>query len=558
MTNKKFLIGMPVLLIAALFFLGCPTDSENDPTEPSNVTGTALALDSHVVTPVLGAAAKTAVDADQYSGPIDWTPAIPEDGKFVAKTVYTAKVALKAASGFTFDGVGDFTHGGATSVTQTAAGDVVTVTIVFPPTAGDPLNPGPVDALDLSGAIATPVAGAAASGVFTSPDGTQYTGGAVAWTPDPVDGNFAGGESYTASVTLTARPGYTFDGAGDFTYGALNVTTAANDDGTVTVRVAFGPTQLAVTYLDLSSAIAAPVTGGAPVYFFTSPSTVQYDGGNVTWDPPILVNANAFEADTVYTATVTLTAKTGYTFAGLSGADFSYAGATGIDFDAATGVLAVTFRTAAVVSELNLSAALGAPVKGQTAATAVNGTQYDGPVAWIGTLVGTQFGAATGYTAVATLSPLPGFTFTGFTGAFSYPGASLVEQEADEKAGTVKVTVRFEDTAASEEFATIEFEPVKVTSDTGSLEGIALVKGGAPVKLTVSTSSGYSLSSVKWYLDGNSRALSGAKDGLSGNTLTLDPAKHSVREKAHHVTVTAKVDGKSYSVTVPFTVAAGN
>jgi hypothetical protein len=566
MTNKKFLIGMPVLLIAALFFLGCPTDSDDgtDDSQSGGDTPTvvyALALDAAVGTPVLGAEGKLSVDAAQYSGPIVWTPGLT-DGKFAAKQPYTATVTLTAKPGFTFEGVeaDSFIHDGAASVTNGAGTETgVTVTVVFPPTAGDPLNPGPVDALDLSKALTEPVAGAA-PGIFTSPDSTQYTGGAVSWEPALTDGKFAGSVSYTAAVTLTAGTGYTFTGAGSFTYGTLAVTKTENEDGTVTVAVAFGPTEAAVTYLDLTNAIAAPATGAAPVYVFTSPSLAQYDGGDVTWDPPVNVLDGAFAAGTVYKASVTLAAVEGYTFAG---AKFTYAGATAVlDGD----VVTVTFgATDAVVNALNLTALIPAPAKNNPVQSAiVDGTQFSGQVTWKDTegkpFVGTQFGAATVYTATAVLAPLPGFTFTGFEGAFFYNGLQVVEQTQDELTNTVTVVLTFTDTDDSESWLAIEFEPVRVVSSTGSLEGIVLVKGGEPVRLTAAASSSSNGigTSAKWYLDGNPTALKGTKDGVSGNTLTLNPANYSVRENAHHVTVTAKADGKLYSVTVPFTVAAGN
>jgi hypothetical protein len=124
--------------------------------------------------------------------------------------------------------------------------------------------------------------------------------------------------------------------------------------------------------------------------------------------------------------------------------------------------------------------------------------------------------------------------------------------------GTVTVAVAFLDTEASEATVTVEFEPVKVTSNTGSLADIRLVKGGDPVTLTVS--SVFALGSVRWTVDGNptARTTKNGVSGLGGITLTLNPADYGIREKPHTVTVTAKVDNKQlYSVTVPFTVTAG-
>jgi hypothetical protein len=108
MTNKKFLIGMPVLLIAALFFLGCPSDSGEDepgdnPSGGELVVVSATALDTAVGTPVFGATADNAVDAAQYEGSIGWEPGLT-GGKFAAKQAYTATVTLTAKTDFTFEG----------------------------------------------------------------------------------------------------------------------------------------------------------------------------------------------------------------------------------------------------------------------------------------------------------------------------------------------------------------------------------------------------------------------------------------------------------------------
>jgi hypothetical protein len=678
MKNKKFLIGMPVLLIAALFFLGCPTDSDEDPVDNPSVDEpvvvSALALTSYVGKPVTGGTPAGEFEAadGEYAGKVSWAGELAADGTFAPSTVYTATVALTVAEGYTFTGVGSFTHGGATAagaVTQTAnTGTGITVTIVFPitgtadggdnpvdlldltgkfgkpttdaqalrgfdagqyggtivwdpetapedgkflantaytatvtltpvtgytfegfagvftfegaktitpaageggtyvltiefdATAGTVDNPATVGATNLAGAIVRPVAGAAPVVTFTSPDSTQYTGTDVAWDP-PVaaGGKFAAGTVYTAAVPLTAQTGYTFAelAADSFEYAGANVLFNL-DTGTVTVT--FGQTDAAVTATVLTDAIVPPVTGVEPGYVFTTPSAAQFGGGAVTWTPPV-AEGGSFAGNTVYKAEVALTANAGYTFAGLAPSAFSYANAADVAFAAETGVVTVTFgKTDAVVSELDLSAALGAPVKGQVAENAVTGTQYAGTVTWTGTLVGTQFGAATGYTASATLAPLPGYTFAGFDGVFSYSGAgSVTAQTLNEEAGTVDVTVVFTDTDDSEAWVAVEFEPVKVTSSTGSLNDIVLVKGSAAkVTLTVAANSGYGLGTVNWYVDGNTKALRGTKDGLSGNILTLDPARYSARENDHHVTVTAKADGKFYSVTVPFKVTAGN
>jgi hypothetical protein len=91
----------------------------------------------------------------------------------------------------------------------------------------------------LTGFFTAPVTGTTAAVSF---DASQYTG-AIAWTPAiPGDGKFAGGAAYTAVITLTAKPGFTFTGvpANFFSYtGATSVSYTA---GSSAVSIAFGAT----------------------------------------------------------------------------------------------------------------------------------------------------------------------------------------------------------------------------------------------------------------------------------------------------------------------------
>lgn len=75
-----------------------------------------------------------------------------------------------------------------------------------------------------------------------------------------------------------------------------------------------------VSNLNLTSKLTAPATGGTPATTITDD---QYTG-TITWSD----NPTMFIGDMVYTATVTLTAKDGYTFSGVYENAFSYDGAT--------------------------------------------------------------------------------------------------------------------------------------------------------------------------------------------------------------------------------------
>jgi hypothetical protein len=79
------------------------------------------------------------------------------------------------------------------------------------------------------------------------------------------------------------------------------------------------------------------VAGAAAQFFFNSG---QYTGA-IEWIPTLA--QNWFAVSTIYTATVTLTAKAGYTFEGVSANSFTYTGATSIINEANSGVVTVVF-----------------------------------------------------------------------------------------------------------------------------------------------------------------------------------------------------------------------
>ena len=83
--------------------------------------------------------------------------------------------------------------------------------------------------------------------------------------------------------------------------------------------------------------VTAPVRDAAPVTTITE--TEQYTG-TVVWSPEVV--GNKFAASTVYTATITLTAKPGYTLTGVAGNFFTLAGATATN-SADTGIVSAVF-----------------------------------------------------------------------------------------------------------------------------------------------------------------------------------------------------------------------
>jgi formylglycine-generating enzyme required for sulfatase activity len=183
--------------------------------------------------------------------------------------VYKAVLTLSATSGYTFAGVtaNSFNYSGATSTNTANSG---TVTITFPVTATT------VNALNLTSYVTAPATGA--TPVTTAINVTQYTG-TISWLP--AHATFAGGTTYTATVTLTAKTGYTFTGvtANNFTYTGATVTNAANS-GTVTITfpaTATLPTLPGYTFITVPGAtvnVSIGDTGGPFKTATTTPVTV--------------------------------------------------------------------------------------------------------------------------------------------------------------------------------------------------------------------------------------------------------------------------------------------
>ncbi len=232
----------------------------------------------------------------------------------------------------------------------------------------------------------------------SGPTGMAISGAVITWTPTTA-------QIGTHSVVVTASDG----------------TNATAQTATITVSAA------AVTGTIVSipaiPGVTAPVYGNAPDLLVTA--TTQYTGVT-TWATAAGVAAGAtFEASTVYVATITLTAKTGFTLTGVTANFFTVAGAAGQSNPADSGVVTATYATTlaggAVVSTPAL-VGLIAPVYGVAPVLTVTAaTQYTGTVAWktaAGVAVGTTFAADTVYVATITLIPITGFTFTGVTANF--------------------------------------------------------------------------------------------------------------------------------------------
>jgi hypothetical protein len=239
--------------------------------------------------------------------------------------------------------------------------------------------------------VTAPVTGA--TPVTTITETVQYTG-TVTWAP--ADNPFAGATIYTATITLTAKAGFTLTGvaANFFTVaGTSSLATNPINSGVVT---AVFPATAAVIDIAAIPGVTAPVTGATPVTTITE--TAQYTG-TVTWAPA----DNPFQGSIVYTATITLTAKAGFTLTGVAANFFTVAGATAtnlINSGVVTAVFLVVGDTygGGIVAYILQSGDTGYDAKVQHGLIAATADQSAG-IAWsniTNILVGTGTAIGTG------------------------------------------------------------------------------------------------------------------------------------------------------------------
>jgi hypothetical protein len=165
----------------------------------------------------------------------------------------------------------------------------------------------------------------------------------ISWAPAlTAEGTFAPGTTYTATITLTAKPGFTLTGVTEnfFTVAGAAATNAA---GSGVVTAVFPATALQVINIAAIPGVTPPATAQTPVTVITA--TAQYTG-TVTW-APALTAEDTFAPGTAYTATITLTAKPGFTLTGVTENFFTVAGATTVANAAGAGVVTAVFPATA-------------------------------------------------------------------------------------------------------------------------------------------------------------------------------------------------------------------
>ncbi|MDR2253499.1 MAG: hypothetical protein LBD97_06530, partial [Bifidobacteriaceae bacterium] len=122
------------------------------------------------------------------------------------------------------------------------------------------------------GGVVAPVVGGVPVSVVAETD--QYTG-SVVWSPVVGSGGFAPGVEYVATVTLVAKPGFTFVGVGEDAFEVVGAVGSVNSAGSGTIRATFARTDVTVGLLTVGG-VVAPVVGGVPVSVVAE--TDQYTG----------------------------------------------------------------------------------------------------------------------------------------------------------------------------------------------------------------------------------------------------------------------------------------
>jgi hypothetical protein len=194
--------------------------------------------------------------------------------------------------------------------------------------------------------VTAPVNGGIPVTVIT--ENAQY-GGTVVWTPS--DETFQPNKVYYAVITLTEKGKYTLQGVQKNFFTVAGALTVTNDENSGVITAVFPRTAGTVdnpAVIDIKNieGVTVPIIGGIPKSEI-SPSP-QYTG-TITWSP----KDNPYEAGTVYTATITLEPKIGFTFKGVATDFFTVKEATTANAANSNVVTAVFRVTSTIINNIN-------------------------------------------------------------------------------------------------------------------------------------------------------------------------------------------------------------
>jgi hypothetical protein len=293
-------------------------------------------------------------EQEQFTGLIAWKDSYNDGDTFLDNTgtlfypnaVYRAALTLTAKPGYTFKGTREnsFFHQKGAAANPGGTGSSLTVTVRFPktPKVDDLL----VDATNLTSVVSMPYRGGTSQAAL---DHAQYSG-TVSWeteTGETLEGEFAPGTAYQATIALTPKTGYTFSGliGESFTYtGARSVRFNVTAGTVVILFTATAGTgeDEKVTLFDLTSLVSAPIHRETPETGFEGE---QYEG-TMAWyypeegDAPV---AGTFDYAKPIKAVIALNPKAGFTLSSLPANAFTHSDSTSISNAAGSGAITITF-----------------------------------------------------------------------------------------------------------------------------------------------------------------------------------------------------------------------
>jgi len=457
---------------------GTGVGSDVDPVTAKDING--------LTAPAVGLVPVTSFVNQQFTGAVTWTPT---HSTFQSGQTYTANVTLTAAKGWTFDGVGAGFFNkvpGSDETTNTAGtGNTIAVTVNFPAARSNTIT-------HLNIRVTPPVTGQVPDTRELTDLETpvQYTA-TVTW--QPAHPTFQSHTVYRVAIAVKPAAGFTVEELGvncfivnGVRYDSVTREGPVNNAGSGAVVYEFPATDksinFATPFYDAGAASnnqvwssveldepAFSIGGNTPAsttppYGGVYPSTAwTYNGGltapgypnvmavstlrdsnfwegRVTWNPLIDITDSLFKAATVYTATIKLTAREGYTLAGVPANFFKVtspqvngASAYAAGSDTVTVTYYTTPGTATDPAKIDMrtlkgvkapetgiaSQGVAADIGAITGSTgALSTAQYTvDSITWLGgsnnLTPGTAFGASTVYTATITLSPQTGYKFDG-------------------------------------------------------------------------------------------------------------------------------------------------
>ena len=459
---------------------------------------------------------------EQYSGTVTWSPAV--NGTFAHSTEYTATITLTPKPGYTLKGVPANCFSAPGWVSRSNAANSGVVTIKYPDTGKSVITKRNIEGLTV------PIIGEIPVTAIT--ENEQYSG-TVEWSPE-VNGTFADGIKYWATITITPKAGYILPSRPANDFFTVEGARVSHKDGYI-FEATFPPTGKTINIADIQG-LDTPVIYGIPVTDIFE--NAQYTG-TVEWSPEV---NGTFAASTVYTATVSITPKTGYTLLGVTADFFSVWQAASASNAASSGIVTVIFpRTdtvidTAAIQGLTVPTAGGIPVAGITETA-----QYTGTVTWSPSVYGT-FAASTVYTATIDLRPKTGYTTQGTAADFfTVEGAATVGNTVNYNYNSTYsiVTVTFPPTgipADRFEYYWVDQHGSLVTDSSSSI----ILNAGKTLHVTA-LGDGYNVK--QWYLNG-------INTGQSANTFIFSSATSG----EHTLSLIVEKDGKFYNTNITIKV----